>query len=101
MELFLLILGMTLVTALPRVIPVFIMDKLNLPIWANRWLQTIPYAALGALIFPGILSVEPSFKIIGISGGIIAAIMAYFNIHVMYTIFVCIGYVMLIKSLFL
>lgn len=101
MKLFLIILGMTVVTFTPRLIPVFIMDKLNLPPWANKWLRAIPYAALGALIFPGILTVEPGIPIIGLVGGIVAIIMAFLNLHVIYVIFGSITTVMLIKFLFL
>src|SRR5699024_42305 len=51
-----IIIGMSLVTMIPRVIPTFIVDKLRFRDWINRWLNAIPYAALGALIFPGVLS---------------------------------------------
>lgn len=48
-----IIIGMAAVTMIPRVIPAFIVDKLQFRDWINRWLNAIPYAALGALIFPG------------------------------------------------
>ena len=79
---FLIIIGMGLVTMIPRLIPAFIVDKLLFREWVNRWLQAIPYAALGALIFPGILSVKPDQPYIGLVGGIVAIILAYFGVNV-------------------
>ncbi|MFC3041287.1 AzlD domain-containing protein [Virgibacillus xinjiangensis] len=74
---FLIIIGMSLVTMIPRVIPAFIVDKLQFREWVNRWLNSIPYAALGALIFPGIMTVIPDRPYIGLAGGVAAVIMAY------------------------
>lgn len=79
---FLIIIGMALVTALPRVIPAFVVNKIVFKDWVNNWLQAIPYAALGALIFPGILSVVEGEPHIGIIGGIVAIILAYFGLNI-------------------
>ncbi|WP_174616186.1 AzlD domain-containing protein [Virgibacillus ihumii] len=79
---FVIIVGMALVTMIPRAIPVFIVDKLQFHDWVNRWLNAIPFAALGALIFPGILSVKPDQPYIGLLGGLAAAILAYLGLNV-------------------
>lgn len=76
------IIGMSLATMIPRMIPSFLVDKLQFRPWVNRWLNAIPYAALGALVFPGILSVIPENPQVGIIGGIVAAILAYFRLNV-------------------
>ena len=78
----LIIIGMSLVTMLPRVVPAFIIEKMQFRPWVNRWLSAIPYAALGALIFPGILSVNPDKPHIGLLGGIVAVILAYIGLNV-------------------
>ncbi|MCK8818020.1 AzlD domain-containing protein [Natroniella sulfidigena] len=75
MNLFYLILGMTAVTYIPRALPMVLLKELNLPPFLNRFLEFIPYAALGALIFPGILSSTGSL-LSAILGGIIAIIIA-------------------------
>ncbi|WP_102027933.1 AzlD domain-containing protein [Salirhabdus sp. Marseille-P4669] len=77
-----IIIGMSIVTLLPRLIPVFIVDKVSFPSWVNKWLDAVPYAALGALIFPGIMSVIPDKPIIGILGGMVAIIIAFFEVNV-------------------
>ncbi|MUK88770.1 AzlD domain-containing protein [Ornithinibacillus sp. L9] len=78
----LIILGMSLVTMIPRILPAFIVDKLQFRDWVNRWLNAIPYAALGALIFPGILSVKEDAPHIGLIGGLVAIGLAYIGLNV-------------------
>ncbi|MBM7600197.1 branched-subunit amino acid transport protein [Virgibacillus halotolerans] len=79
---FLIIIGMSLVTMIPRMIPAFIVDKLQFRDWVNNWLNAIPYAALGALIFPGILSVKPDQPHIGLLGGGVAIVLSYLGLNV-------------------
>lgn len=79
---FAIIIGMSLVTMIPRMIPAYIMDKVTFPDWANRWLYAIPYAALGALIFPGIMSVRDGEPHVGIIGGVVAVILAFLGLNV-------------------
>lgn len=94
-----IILGMALVTYIPRLLPVFILDRLVLPDWVKRWLNNIPYAALGALIFPGILTVDSTHPWIGLAGGLVAVIIACFRLHLLYGIAGSIATVMLLQGL--
>lgn len=55
----LLILAMMLVTYIPRLIPFMMVSNKELPIKLRRFLQFIPYTALGALIIPGVFSATP------------------------------------------
>jgi len=73
---------MSLATMIPRVIPAFIVDRLEFRGWINRWLNSIPFAALGALIFPGILAVKPDQPHIGLIGGLVAVGLAYLGLNV-------------------
>lgn len=57
-EIALLVLGMGLVTYLPRLLPVFFLARRPLPPWFVEWLDLIPVAILSALIF-GDLFVSP------------------------------------------
>ncbi|WP_010650160.1 AzlD domain-containing protein [Oceanobacillus massiliensis] len=77
-----IIIGMSIVTVLPRIIPAFIVEKMQYRPWVNRWLASIPYAALGALIFPGILAVRPEEPQIGLIGGVVAAVLAFMGLNV-------------------
>ncbi|MEA3351839.1 MAG: AzlD domain-containing protein [Chloroflexota bacterium] len=82
MKIMLIIVGMTAATYVPRMLPVFFMDRFSFPGWFKKWLQSIPYAALGALIFPGILWVEKDKPLIGIIGGLVAAVLTIFDLHI-------------------
>lgn len=82
-----IIVGMALVTFIPRILPVFVMDAISFPSWLKKWLKAIPYAALGALIFPGILSVIEGQPHIGLLAGIVAVVLAYFGLNIIFVIF--------------
>ncbi|MBM7615735.1 AzlD domain-containing protein [Alkaliphilus hydrothermalis] len=72
----LLIIGMAVVTYLPRLTPFMLVYNSNTPPKLKRFLLFIPYTALGALIIPGVLTAipnEPIVALIGISiGGVLA-----------------------------
>lgn len=81
-EYLLLILGMALVTYIPRMLPLVVLSDFDLsPFW-RRFLNFIPPAALSALIFPGILTATESSET-AILGGIVAAIMAYHKFNLL------------------
>ncbi|NIK12678.1 AzlD domain-containing protein [Alkalibacillus sp. S2W] len=90
------IIGMAIVTMVPRFIPAFIMEKVQLRPWLNRWLNAIPFAALGALIFPSILTVIPDQPWIGLAGGLIAVVIALFNVNVIFAVLGAIATVFLL-----
>lgn len=48
----LLILGMCLVTYLPRLIPLIALSERKLPEWMIKWLDLVPAAMLSALLLP-------------------------------------------------
>lgn len=71
------ILGMGIVTFIPRLLPMVLLKEVPLPWWLQAWLDYVPYAALGALIFPGILAVIPEHPWVGLAAGGVAVILAY------------------------
>ena len=50
-----IIIGMSLVTQIPRIIPLVVMSKLSLPPLLLNWLKYIPVAVLSALLVPSVL----------------------------------------------
>lgn len=50
----LIILGMSIVSYLPRVVPAVFISKVKLNPWLERFLNMIPFTAMTALVFPGI-----------------------------------------------
>jgi len=52
----LLVLGMGIVTYLPRWIPLIFLSNRRLPEWLRQWLDFIPAAILSALILPALVT---------------------------------------------
>ncbi len=72
----LLILGMALVTYLPRVIPAFVVDKLKYGKRFGKFISLIPFTAMTALIFPGVLSVDAERWYVGAVGAAVAVVLS-------------------------
>ena len=62
-----MIFGMAAVTYLPRAIPLTLLEGRELPSAVQQILRNIPYAVLGALIFPAILFIQDNiwFGVVG------------------------------------
>ena len=76
-DIWLLILGMMAVTYIPRAIPAVVLEKLHFGPRVEKFLKLIPYTAMAALIVPGIFTVDAAQPLIGIAGGIAAALLAW------------------------
>lgn len=87
--LLLLVLGMGAVTYLPRMLPMVLLHNINLPRYWQRFLTFIPFAALGALIFPGIVESTESLGS-GIFGLFVSILLAYFRANVIVVVFAAI-----------
>ncbi|NLY43731.1 MAG: AzlD domain-containing protein [Clostridiaceae bacterium] len=61
-KILLIIFGMGLVTYIPRMIPLVILSKFDMPPLFLKWLKYIPVAVLSALLLPGILITEQGFS---------------------------------------
>lgn len=92
--------GMALVTYIPRMIPLTFMDGKELPPIISGVLSNIPYAVLGALIFPAILFVQEGNILFGIIGTITAFLIAYLGGGLMPVVLGTIG-VLAVYSLFM
>ena len=55
-EIIWVILGMGLVTFLPRWFPLMFLSRRNLPLWLVEWLDLIPAAILSALLLPALVT---------------------------------------------
>ena len=95
-----LIAGMAVVTYLPRLLPALFLNRFRFPTWFEKWLKSIPYAALGALIFPGILLVKQDQPLLGLAGGVVALVLALLNLHVTLVMAGSIIVVYLLQTLF-
>ncbi len=79
------IIGMSIATQIPRIIPAFTGKNSIRNIYFRRFLASIPLAALGTLVVPGVFSVGGSFHI-GLIGGLTSLILAFKEVNIMYNI---------------
>jgi len=49
-EIFLIIAGAALVTFIPRVLPLMLLSRIQIPEWGMRWLNYVPIAVMAALV---------------------------------------------------
>lgn len=78
-NLMVLIIGMMLVTYIPRLLPFLIIHRMKLPKKVNSFLEVVPYAALGALIIPGVFSAIPEMPQAGLLGVGFAILYAWYK----------------------
>ncbi len=95
----LVILGMAIVTYIPRVLPLVTMNGKEMPPKVKAVLQNVPYAALGALIFPGILYIQEDIWF-GIIGGLTAMTVAFLGANLIVVVISSITVLTLYSFLF-
>jgi branched-subunit amino acid transport protein len=74
--------AMGLVTYIPRMLPLVMFHTNNLNPRIQGILKNVPFAILGALIFPGVLKINPDSYLYGIIGAAAAFIAAWLNLNV-------------------
>ena len=85
----LLIIGMSLVTLIPRVIPL-ILHRLKLPKLVETWIKGVPYAALAALTIPGVFKLDPNNIYVGVVGFTFAVGASILKLPLYATVFISI-----------
>src|SRR5699024_569352 len=90
-----LILCLFLATIITRILPAFFVTRLTLPEWLVTYLNYIPYAALGVLIFPGILSAVER-PVYGLLGAVFATVLALLRVPLFFIVLGSIVFVYLI-----
>ncbi len=60
---FMTLVGMTLVTAIPRILPLVALSSRNLPPLLGRWLGYIPAAVLSAMLLPALLTQDDRIRL--------------------------------------
>lgn len=73
-----MIVGMTIVTYIPRFLPLLILTKINIPEILVRWLKYIPVAILASLLAPGLLIYDNHINFTIDNIYLIAAIPTFF-----------------------
>ncbi len=91
LDVIILLIGMSLVTYIPRLLPAVLVGRLRFGPRFEKFLKLIPYTAMAALIFPGILEVDPTHAWIGPVGGAVAALLAWRRCPMMVCVLAAIG----------
>jgi len=76
-EVLFILLGAAILTFLPRVIPLMILSRFELPEWAARWLSFVPIAVMAALIGQELFLHHGEWIPIGSNLNLLAAIPAF------------------------
>ncbi|NLL19211.1 MAG: AzlD domain-containing protein [Clostridia bacterium] len=62
-QIILLIVGMAVVSYLPRALPLLMFNKIEFPDWLIKWLGFIPAAVLAALLAPDLFLIDGHFNL--------------------------------------
>ncbi|PKR86702.1 AzlD domain-containing protein [Heyndrickxia camelliae] len=95
----LIIIGMGIVTYIPRMLPLALFSGKSMPPFLEGVLRNVPYAILGALIFPKIFLIQDDIWF-GITGAIAALILAFIGANVIVVVLGSIGVLSLYSLLF-
>lgn len=79
------IIGMGVVTYIPRMLPLVAFDAKKIHPRLQGILKNVPFAALGALIIPGVLTVNGDW-LFGLVGAATAFIVAYLGANLIYVV---------------
>lgn len=95
-DIWMIILGMAIVTYIPRVLPFFILEGKVLPSGLKKFLDYVPYTALGALIIPGAVTALPEKPLASLVGLGFAVIYSWLRGSIIVAVMGSIGVVYLI-----
>lgn len=95
-----LIIGMALVTYIPRALPAVVIEHLHFNAKVEKFLRLIPYTTMAALTFPGIINVDQNRPEIGIIGGLVAGLLAWWKCPVIVCAIAAIGVDMLVYYIY-
>ncbi|SEN12800.1 Branched-chain amino acid transport protein [Mesobacillus persicus] len=76
-----MIIGMGIVTFIPRMLPFIMFRGKELPPFLQGVLKNVPYATLGALIFPAVLYIQEDIWY-GVIGALAAFVVAFLGANV-------------------
>ncbi|MFO7262500.1 MAG: branched-chain amino acid ABC transporter [Bacillaceae bacterium G1] len=99
---FWMLLGASIVTLIPRVLPFIVLSKLRLPAWGMRWLGHIPVAVMAALLGQSLLVNNGKFapQPDAILAAIPAFLVAFFTRSLLGTVLTGMLVIIVLRNLF-
>jgi len=97
-----MLLGASAVTLLPRVLPLVLLSRIQLPEWGLRWLQHIPIAIMAALLTQELLISDGAFapSWMKLMAALPAFLVAYVSRSLLGTVLTGIIAMMLVRLVF-
>lgn len=92
-----LIFFMTLVTYLPRVLPLMLLSDKKLPKSFERFLSYIPYSSLAILIVRGVIGAEKEMLLASLAGIVLAGYLSQRTRNLILSVLSAIGLAFIIK----
>jgi branched-subunit amino acid transport protein len=77
LEIFLIIAGAALVTFIPRVLPLMLLSRIQIPEWGMRWLNYVPIAVMAALVAQELLISDGSLSLSSNRAELLAALPTF------------------------
>jgi len=104
-EILWIILGTSIVTFIPRVLPLVVLSRMQLPDWGLRWLSYVPISVMAALVGQELLVSDGQFVSLRENLEVLAAIPAFlvaiFTRSLLGTVVIGIAALMGLRFLFL
>ncbi|MEJ9229652.1 AzlD domain-containing protein [Peribacillus butanolivorans] len=101
---FLVILGTSIVTFIPRVVPLMLLSKMEIPEWGINWLKNVPVAVMAALLAQELLLSEQVFSIkenaLNLAAAIPTFIVAIFTRSLLVTVLIGVLSLMVMRFFF-
>ncbi|MDM5212400.1 AzlD domain-containing protein [Peribacillus sp. RS7] len=98
------ILGTSIVTFIPRVVPLMLLSKMQIPEWGIDWLKHVPVAVMAALLAQELLLSEQVFSIrdnaLNLAAALPAFLVAIFTRSLLGTVMIGVLSLMILRFFF-
>ncbi|MDF9761330.1 branched-subunit amino acid transport protein [Peribacillus simplex] len=98
------IIGTSIVTFIPRVVPLMLLSKMQIPEWGIDWLKHVPVAVMAALLAQELLLSEQVFSIkdnaLNLSAALPAFLVAIFTRSLLGTVMIGVLSLMILRFFF-
>ncbi len=99
-----MIVGISIVTFIPRVVPLVLLSKMEIPKWGIDWLKHVPVAVMAALLAQELLLSEQVFSIkdnaLNLAAAIPAFLVAIFTRSLLGTVMIGVLSLMILRFFF-
>ncbi|MDQ0883990.1 AzlD domain-containing protein [Peribacillus sp. V2I11] len=98
------IIGTSIVTFIPRVVPLMLLSKMQIPEWGIDWLKHVPVAVMAALLAQELLLSEQVFSIkdnaLNLAAALPAFLVALFTRSLLGTVMIGVLSLMILRYFF-